>query len=132
MFLAFGVGEFAAGVGLFQSPAHPPRMWQRVLGDAMDLGPLGLVARKSPGNRVALGALAFVAGATALDIWVARGRDRATRRTLTSRAAAQAAARRRYNHCPSHPLAPPILRDRVAGTLVRRYPSRQHKKATTP
>ncbi|API58945.1 hypothetical protein BSL82_06150 [Tardibacter chloracetimidivorans] len=85
---AFGGREIAAGVGLIQSPAHAPRMWHRVLGDAMDLGALGLVARKSPGNRVALGALAVVAGATALDIWVARGLDRTTGRTLPARAAA--------------------------------------------
>jgi len=78
----FGAREIAAGVGLLQSPAHGARMWNRVAGDAMDLAALGLAARRGPRKGAFWGALAFVAGATALDILVARGLDRSTGKTL--------------------------------------------------
>lgn len=71
----FGVREIVAGIGLLQSPAHSTRMWNRVAGDAMDLGALALAAGKSPRNRTVWGAIAFVVGAAALDIIVARGLD---------------------------------------------------------
>jgi hypothetical protein len=70
---AFGAREMAAGAGLLQAPAHAIRMWGRVAGDALDLGALALVARRSNRYRALAGAAAFVAGATLLDTIVARG-----------------------------------------------------------
>ena len=71
----FGVREIVAGIGLLQSPAHSTRMWNRVAGDAMDLGALALAARKGPKNKAVWGAIAFVVGAGMLDTLVARGLD---------------------------------------------------------
>jgi len=70
---AFGAREMAAGAGLLQAPAHATRMWGRVVGDALDLGALALVARKSEKRGALLGAVAFVAGAALIDTIVARG-----------------------------------------------------------
>lgn len=70
---AFGVREVVAGVGLLQAPAHSARMWNRVVGDAIDLTALGLAAAKSPRNKAIWGAVAFVVGATALDTITALG-----------------------------------------------------------
>ena len=70
---AFGAREIGAGVGLLQAPAHAARMWGRVAGDALDLGALALVARKSEKRGAVIGAIAFVAGAALLDTIVARG-----------------------------------------------------------
>lgn len=79
---AFGIREIVAGVGLLQSPAHSARMWNRVAGDFLDLGALGLAARRAPRKPAIWGALAFVAGATVLDSIVACGLDRSTGKTL--------------------------------------------------
>lgn len=70
---AFGAREMVAGAGLLQAPAHATRMWGRVAGDALDLGALALVARKSGKRRALAGAVAFVAGAALIDTLVARG-----------------------------------------------------------
>lgn len=70
---ACGAREMAAGAGLLQAPAHAIRMWGRVAGDALDLGALALVARRSNRYRALAGAAAFVAGAALLDTIVARG-----------------------------------------------------------
>ena len=75
---AFGVREVAAGIGLLNAPAHSARVWNRVLGDGMDLAAVGTATARSPRNKAAWGALVFVAGATVLDIVVARGLDRET------------------------------------------------------
>lgn len=75
---AFGAREIAAGIGLVAAPAHSAGVWSRVAGDTLDLAALGLAARKSPRNRSVWGALAFVIGATALDVIVARELDRTT------------------------------------------------------
>jgi hypothetical protein len=75
---AFGAREVIAGLGLLSAPAHSAGVWGRVAGDTLDLATLGAAARKSPRNRNVWGALAFVLGATALDIFVARGLDRTT------------------------------------------------------
>lgn len=75
---AFGVREIAAGVALLQAPAHSARMWNRVAGDALDMAALGYAARRSPRNQAVWGAIAFVAGAAAIDALVARGLDRST------------------------------------------------------
>jgi hypothetical protein len=68
---AFGAREIAAGVGILQAPAHNARVWNRVAGDALDLGALGLAAANSPRNKAVWGAIGFVIGATVLDAWVA-------------------------------------------------------------
>lgn len=82
----FGVREIVAGVGLLQSPAHSARVWNRVAGDAMDLTALGLAARRSPSNKAIWGAVAFVAAATALDLWTARGLDATSGKLFPTRA----------------------------------------------
>ncbi|MEW9856022.1 hypothetical protein [Novosphingobium sp. M1R2S20] len=74
----FGAREILAGAGLLAAPSRPIAVWNRVAGDAMDLAALGAAARKSPGSRNVWGAIAFVAGATALDLFVARGLGRRT------------------------------------------------------
>ena len=74
----FGAREVAAGAGLLMAPAHSTRVWSRVAGDVMDLGALGLAVRKAPRSKAAIGALAFVVGATVLDVLVAMGLDRKT------------------------------------------------------
>jgi len=78
----FGVREVVAGFGLLNMPANASSVWGRVAGDAMDLAALGAAARRSPRNRWIWGSLAFVAGATMLDIVAARGLDRTTGRAL--------------------------------------------------
>lgn len=83
---AFGVREIVAGAGLLAAPANASGVWNRVAGDAMDLAALGASARRAPRNGRVWAALAFVAGATALDLLVARGLDRTTGRTLPSTA----------------------------------------------
>jgi hypothetical protein len=75
---AFGARELAAGAGILASPAHSGTIWNRVLGDAMDLATLGLAARRNPRNPLVWGAIGFVAGATAVDVLTARGLDRTT------------------------------------------------------
>ena len=86
----FGAREVVAGVGLLAAPAHATNVWNRVAGDAMDLAALGAAARNAPRNRAVWGALAFVVGATALDIWVARGLDGTTGKTSPVRSTAGA------------------------------------------
>jgi hypothetical protein len=82
----FGAREVLAGAGILAGPANSAAIWNRVAGDAMDLAALGVAARRSPRNAAVWGALAFVAGATALDIFVARGLDRTTGKLLPGRA----------------------------------------------
>lgn len=65
---AFGAREIVAGLGLLQAPAHAPRVWSRVAGDAMDLGALHLLRKRDPGNKAVWGAIAFVAGAILIDV----------------------------------------------------------------
>src|SRR3546814_10951872 len=70
---AFGARELAAGAGIFHSPNTAAPVWGRVAGDALDLAALAALA--GPGNprrKLALAALAFVAGATLIDILAAR------------------------------------------------------------
>lgn len=81
----FGAREVAAGVGILNAPAHSVGIWNRVIGDVMDLAALGLAARNAPRNKAVWGSLAFVAGALALDAFVARGLDAQTGKALPSR-----------------------------------------------
>ena len=87
----FGARELLAGASLMAAPAASTNMWGRVAGDAMDLGALGLAARRSPRNRAIRGAIAFVGAVTLLDIVTARGLDRTTGKFLPRRERAAAA-----------------------------------------
>jgi hypothetical protein len=66
---AMGVREIAAGVGLLMQPNRPLPLWARVAGDGLDLGLLGLAAAtKRTSTPRLIGAIAAVAGVTALDV----------------------------------------------------------------
>ena len=79
---AFGLRELAAGGMLLRGPAVSTNMWNRVIGDAMDAGALGLALRGSNRKGAVAGALAFVGGAMAADLLTARALDRRTARTF--------------------------------------------------
>ncbi len=72
-----GVREIIAGVAVLTQPRRPFPMWTRVGGDAIDLGLLALAARHRTSTPRFLGAVAAVAGATALDVIGALGLQRA-------------------------------------------------------
>lgn len=74
----FGAREVVAGLGILMQPAVSTGIWNRVAGDAMDLAALGFAAKGSPKNKAVWGALAFVVGATLLDLLTARGLDKQT------------------------------------------------------
>jgi hypothetical protein len=79
---AFGAREIAAGAALLKAPASSANVWNRVLGDAMDAGALGLAAAKSERKGAVMGAMAFVGGAMIADVLAARALDKATGRTF--------------------------------------------------
>jgi hypothetical protein len=83
-----GAREISNGVAILGDPASAPRVWSRVVGDAIDLGFLAAALREqqSDGNRVAMAA-AMVAGVTLLDVIAAQ--------RLGSSSGAGPAARRR-------------------------------------
>ena len=72
----FGARELLAGANLLAAPALSTNVWNRVAGDAMDLTALGVAATAHPRNRAVWGAVAFVLGATVLDVVTAMGLDR--------------------------------------------------------
>ncbi|WP_375383215.1 hypothetical protein [uncultured Sphingomonas sp.] len=78
----FGIRELAAGFAILAQPAVATGVWGRVVGDVMDIVATSGAAKNSPRNKSAWGALAFVIGATALDVWVAIGLDKETGKTL--------------------------------------------------
>lgn len=78
----FGGRELLAGAMLLRGPAVSTNAWNRVVGDAMDLGALGLAFSRSDRKGAVAGALGFVAGATIIDILAARGLARETGRTF--------------------------------------------------
>lgn len=82
----FGAREVLAGVNLIAAPAVATNVWNRVAGDVMDIVATSAAARNSPRNRLTWGALAFVLGATALDVWTALGLDQQTGKTLPTHA----------------------------------------------
>jgi hypothetical protein len=82
---AFGVREIAAGAALLNAPAVSTNVWNRVVGDAMDLGALGLAARGAPRNPAVWGAIGFVVGVTLVDILTARGLDNETGKATPAR-----------------------------------------------
>ncbi|MBV9529337.1 hypothetical protein [Sphingomonas sp.] len=77
----FGARELVAGAMLLRGPAVSTNVWNRVIGDVADLGTLLVAAPRTSRPRAVAGALAFVAGATALDVLVARGLDQQSGRT---------------------------------------------------
>jgi hypothetical protein len=77
----FGAREILAGGMLLRGPAVSTNIWNRVVGDFVDLGALLSAAPRSSRPRALAGAIAFVAGATALDVFAARGLDDQTGRT---------------------------------------------------
>jgi hypothetical protein len=77
----FGAREILAGGMLLRGPAVSTNVWNRVIGDVVDLGALLAAAPRSSRPRALAGAIAFVAGATALDVYAARGLDDQTGRT---------------------------------------------------
>ena len=84
----FGARELLAGAMLLRGPAVSTNAWNRVVGDAMDLGALGLAFSRSNRKGAVAGALGFVAGAAILDSIAARGLASETGRTLPASAAA--------------------------------------------
>jgi len=70
----FGAREIAAGVGILAAPRSPVGLWARAAGDVLDIGAAGVAVAQARGGarKLALGTLAFVAGALVLDILVAR------------------------------------------------------------
>jgi len=78
----FGARELLAGAMLLRGPAVSTNAWNRVVGDAIDLGALGLAFSRSSRRRAVAGALGFVAGATLIDVLAARGLAAETGRTF--------------------------------------------------
>lgn len=78
----FGARELLAGGMLVRGPAVSTNVWNRVLGDGLDLAVLGLAFSRSDRRTAVAGAFGFVAGATLLDVAAARGLDHETGRTF--------------------------------------------------
>lgn len=78
----FGARELVAGGMLLRGPAVSTNMWNRVIGDGIDLAALGLAFARSDRRPAVAGALGFVVGATLLDAWTARGLDQQTGATF--------------------------------------------------
>ncbi|HJQ20673.1 MAG TPA: hypothetical protein VJ867_10015 [Gemmatimonadaceae bacterium] len=73
---ALGMRELASGVGIFSQKNDRAFLWGRVIGDMMDLALLGVAAASARTDKRRLaGAALAVAGATALDMIVARQRS---------------------------------------------------------
>jgi hypothetical protein len=79
---AFGMRELMAGALLVRGPAFSTNVWNRVIGDGMDLYSLALALRTSRKPKAVAGALAFVGSITALDIWTAKALDQETGRAF--------------------------------------------------
>jgi uncharacterized membrane protein len=74
---AMGVRELLAGAGVLMQPRGAAPLWTRVAGDVVDLGLLALASRTKRGSGARLaGAVAAVAGVTALDVIAARRAQR--------------------------------------------------------
>jgi hypothetical protein len=78
----FGARELLAGGILLRSPAVSTNAWNRVIGDAIDLGALGLAFTRSTRKGAVAGATGFVIGAAILDAWAARGLGQQSGRTF--------------------------------------------------
>ena len=70
----FGAREIAAGIGILAAPERSAGLWARAAGDVLDIGAAGLAAATARGRArtIALGSLAFVVGALAVDLLAAR------------------------------------------------------------
>jgi hypothetical protein len=70
----FGVREIAAGIGILAAPERSAGLWARAAGDVLDIGAAGLAAATARGRArtIALGSLAFCAGALVVDLLTAR------------------------------------------------------------
>ena len=76
----FGAREIAAGAAVLARPRSPIGLWARAAGDVLDIAAAGTAAataRRATPRKIALGSLAFVAGALALDVLVARSLQKA-------------------------------------------------------
>ena len=80
--IALGARELLAGTMLLRGPAVSTNVWNRVIGDVIDAGALGLAATRSNRKAAVAGALAFVGGAMVADWLAARALDRDTGRTF--------------------------------------------------
>jgi hypothetical protein len=89
---AFGLREIAAGGMLLRGPAVSTNVWNRVLGDAMDAGALGLAFRGSTRKQAVWGALAFVGAGMVADWFAARALDQTSGRTFPAEATPEPAA----------------------------------------
>lgn len=78
----FGARELFAGGMLLRGPAVSTNAWNRVIGDAIDLGALGLAFTRSTRKGAVAGATGFVIGAAILDAWAARGLGQQSGRTF--------------------------------------------------
>ena len=78
----FGARELLAGAMLLRGPAVSTNAWNRVVGDAVDLGALGIAFSRSSRKGAVAGALGFVAGAAVVDVLTGRGLAAATGRTF--------------------------------------------------
>lgn len=78
----FGARELLAGAMLLRGPAVSTNVWNRVVGDAMDLGALGLALSSTERRRRVAGAVAFVVAAMGLDAFTALGLGKETGRTF--------------------------------------------------
>ncbi len=105
----FGAREIMAGAALLTGPAHSTRVWNRVLGDTLDLAALGLAARSSFRRPFFWGATGFVIGATVLDVMTARALDKRTGKLMPTRSAPEGEPA----HDPAAPVEPrdmPLIR----------------------
>lgn len=78
----FGARELLAGAMLLRGPAVSTNAWNRVIGDTIDLGALGIAFSRSSRKGAVAGALGFVAGATLIDVLAGRGLAKETGRTF--------------------------------------------------
>jgi hypothetical protein len=77
----FGARELLAGGMLLRGPVST-NAWNRVLGDAIDAGAIGIAFTRSNRRGAVAGALGFVAGAALIDAIAARGLARQSARTF--------------------------------------------------
>lgn len=80
--LAFGFRELLAGGALLRGPAVSTNVWNRVIGDVIDAGSLGLAATRSNRKTAIAAAAAFVGAAFVVDLLTARALDKKTGRTF--------------------------------------------------
>lgn len=78
----FGARELLAGAMLLRGPGVSTNVWNRVIGDGIDLAALGVAFARSDRRPAVAGALGFVAAATLVDVLAAHGLDRETGRTF--------------------------------------------------